>query len=158
MIFSPFQVILSTNIAESSVTVPDVKYGASYFFLLCCAPGWFFFLTQSLVFVLFCQHSDWLLPGPSHGVWPRNQLSVSASHLGIQNELQPAQRWSNYSTEIKLQSDCIHFWPALTYLIMSIREGRSIVKGLLLPSCHQGVLEKWNPGLHGPWDAGKIMV
>ena len=28
-----FQVILSTNIAESSITVPDIKYGM-YFYML----------------------------------------------------------------------------------------------------------------------------
>lgn len=34
-----WQIILSTNITESSVTVPDVKYGVSFFLCVCVLVG-----------------------------------------------------------------------------------------------------------------------
>ena len=86
------QIILSTNIAESSVTVPDVKYGncfastLTFLFLGSCTQCSFFSVAS------FC--SDWFLPGSSFGLWQRDKLPIPKTHLGIKDQLEPAARYN----------------------------------------------------------------
>lgn len=99
---------------------------------------------------IFFNDSYWLLPGSPIGVWPGYPLRVSASHLGLQNQLQPTQRYDHFRP-----FKCLLSLLPLTQCLFPDRSGRSSVKGLLLQTCYQRVLEKGNPRLHDSRDAGK---
>ena len=77
-------IILATNLAESSITIPDVRYGK-----------WERERQESLLFSFFS--NDWLLFEQRNDQWPGDDLFVSAVGLGLESQLWSATRWVNCS-------------------------------------------------------------